>query len=105
MVLLICGFLNRYLNTQKHKMFTERFIRVPIELYNKTQAELTGDDGDSFEGYLKINPMEILSYRPRYNDDDHNEENVTVVDFKNGENILVLMPLIEFEKLLNDKYK
>lgn len=84
-------------------MFTDRFIRVPIEMYNKTYADLTGDDeGTTFEAFMKLNPMEIISYRPKY-DKDQNEEDKTIVDLKNTEDFIVLMSFREFERLLNEK--
>lgn len=87
-------------------MFTDRFIKLPIEMYDRKEAELTGNDNSTtFEAYMMINPMEILSYRPMF-DDDQNQEDKTVVDFKGGNSdIIVLMPIHEFENLLNHHFK
>lgn len=74
-------------------------------MYDKKAAEITGDDESSvFESYIKLNPLEILSYREAY-DHDQNKEDKTVVDFKNDGEIIVLMPINEFENLLNHHFK
>lgn len=83
-------------------MFTDRFIKLPVELYNKKQAELTDDyDSNSFEGFIKLNPFDISAYRPGYNKEGTEIVDETVVDFKSGESVLILLHIDDFEKQLN----
>lgn len=83
--------------------FTDRFIKMPVEMYNKKQAELTGKDNpETFTGFMAFLPMEVRSYMPAYNE-DHEPEDKVVVDFKGmPEAITVLMSIREFEQALND---
>jgi hypothetical protein len=86
-------------------MFTDRFIKLPIEMFNRKEAELTDNpDAGTFESYGMFNAFEISSYWPAYNNDGEIEEKVTVY-FKNGESVLVLMPIAKFEQLLNNHFR
>jgi hypothetical protein len=82
--------------------YTDKFLRLPVEMYNKKEAELTGDnDSSSFDSFGKFNPMEISSYIPAY-DNDSKLIKKTTVYFRGGESILVLMDLPSFEKVVNE---
>lgn len=83
-------------------MFTKRYIALPIEMYNRKTAELTGDeDSTCFEAVGKFNPFDISGYWPAY-DNDGNPEDKTTVSFKNGESVLVLLSLTALEVKLNE---
>lgn len=79
--------------------FTDRFIRVPIEVYDRQTKELTGVEL-SEESYMMLNPFEISHYRPSY-DPVKPDVECTLVSFKNGNEVLVYLTIGEFEKLLN----
>lgn len=82
---------------QNDKMFTDRFIKVPITVYNREVKELTGNEGELMESWEKINPFEIQAYRP-----DIDNENETIVTIKNREPFSVYLSVEAFEKLLNN---
>jgi len=79
--------------------FTDRFLKVPIKVYNIENAELTGKKEYS-DSYIKINPFEIISYKPT-NDDENDVENCVFITFKNGDGLFIYMGFEEFENLLN----
>jgi hypothetical protein len=82
--------------------FTDRYIKLPIELFDKKLAETTGDfNSSSFQGYMMINPFEIRSYRPCYSEDGASTLEETIVDFKSGESVVVLLDIKDFERKLN----
>lgn len=65
--------------------FTDRFIKVPIELIDKKLLEINGDDcnADNCQTYAKINPFEISHYHPQPDKDDKLTK--VILYFKNGE--------------------
>lgn len=77
-------------------MFTKRFIKMPIKLYNKELEEMTGQPQE-IDGYEMINPFNIASYRP-----SQEPEGATYVTFKSGDGIMVYMDINDFETLLNN---
>jgi hypothetical protein len=82
-------------------MFTDRFIKVPVKIFDVARKELTGKE-ELFDSFEKINPFEIATYRPAYGSED--EEGVMQwvnITFKNGDRTLVYLSMEEFEKLLN----
>ena len=81
-------------------MFTDRFIKVPIELFSKN-AEHIGYNDDSKTNVvgIRINPLDISYYRE--NSCEGELTNETCVWFKNGEYYVIVMPIYEFESLLN----
>lgn len=80
--------------------FTDRFIKVPIRVYDKKHKELTGEEISEDE-FMKINPFEIVSYRTTV-DDLQPDIPITCIKEKNGDTTLVYLHLDEFEKLLNE---
>lgn len=81
--------------------FTDRFIELPIEMFNRKEAELTGDqDRSAFESFGKFNPMQIEGWMPAY-DNNNNPDSKTSVYFKSGESVLVLLGIEVFERKLN----
>lgn len=83
--------------------FTDRFIRVPIHVFDKKIQELTGQAPD-IETWCAFNPMELSNYKPSY-DEGEPEVEITHMTLKNGYGALVYLPPAEFEKLLNDYQK
>jgi hypothetical protein len=81
-------------------MFTQRFVKLPIKLYDVDHKELTGAEITK-DTYQCINPFEISAYRPS----DENEGICTHVTFKNGEHMLIYLHISDFEKTLNDHMK
>lgn len=77
-------------------MFTRRYIRLPIKLYDREQLELTGVE-TTIDSYTMVNPMSIDCYRPSM----ENEGDAVHIDFRFGGTIIVYMNINEFESLLN----
>jgi len=79
-------------------MFTDRFVRVPVNMYSQKEADLTGKE-EYVPSVEMINPFEIRSYYANIN---HEDRDTVSVIFKDGSGLLVCTSLEEFEKLLND---
>lgn len=80
-------------------MFTDRYLRVPIKIYDEEEKELTGTQNES-DSYEMINPFRISSYRPGGDD-----ENTTFLSFENGDELLVYWNIRYFERAANDHYR
>lgn len=80
--------------------FTDRFIRVPIKVYDTKEYELTGKP-DYVDNYMKLLPFEICEYKPMIDEDNEDVECVSV-KMKNGDSFYVYMTIKEFEKALNE---
>lgn len=80
-------------------MFTDRFIKVPIRVYDLEQSELIGKL-DLTETFMDINPLEISHYRPA--EDENGELNYLSIDMRSGDDFQVRMSVNEFETLLNN---
>jgi hypothetical protein len=84
-------------------MFTDRFIKVPVAVYDVKEKELT-NKATYEDSYTKFNPFDISEYRPTY-DSDNREEECTVITLKDGNSIMAYLTIEEFEKLLNNNSK
>jgi hypothetical protein len=80
-------------------MFTDRYVRLPIRVYNEEEKELTGNE-HQIDSYEMVNPFRITSYRPGEDDD-----NSTCITFDSGENMLVYWNIRQFERVMNDHFK
>lgn len=80
--------------------FTDRFIKVPIKVYDVAQKELTGKE-ELEDSWLKFNPFELSNYKPS-KDESVSDDPICHITLKNGYGTLVYMPVEELEKLLND---
>jgi len=87
--------------------FTDRYIKLPIKIYDAAQENLTGKDAhdcDTIELAMRINPFKIEDYWPCIpGESAFDEDNLTCTRLvmESGERHLVYMPVDEFEKLLN----
>lgn len=79
-------------------MFSKRFLKVPIKVYDKDHMDLTGTELTK-DTYEKILPYSIESYRPS----DENNGRCLHLSLKSGATMLVYMSVEEFERQL-DKY-
>lgn len=79
--------------------FTDRFITVPIKVYNIKNKEITGKEY-SEDSYEKIYPLEIASYRPTW-DSEFPDADCVGVTYKSGNTIVVYLSLQKFETILN----
>lgn len=77
--------------------FSERFVRLPIKIYDKTHLELTGEE-ITLDSYEMINPMNISSYRPSI---DGNDACVHVT-FKDGSSMMIYLDIEKFEKIMDE---
>lgn len=84
-------------------MFTDRFIKIPIQVYDKELAELTGKEPDYTDSWMKINPMEISEYKPTVTEKDGHETDCTYIVMKNGSGFYCYLIPEDFEKILNSK--
>lgn len=88
--------------------FTDRYMAVPIQLYNSKESDITGKEAhecENIQTYAKINPFDIEYYRPGIIDELEFEEKnmeITSVYFRSGESLTVFMDIISFEKQLNN---
>lgn len=86
------------------KQFTDRFIKVPIRLYDARQKELMGAACE-FDSSEKLDPNEIAAYHVSFEErDGNNQFECTQIYMKSGYTFLVHMTPARFEKLLNDHY-
>jgi hypothetical protein len=85
-------------------MFTDRFIKVPISIFNVKEKEITGKENLE-DSWFKFLPFELAGYRPTYFDDDSNRQDSTTIILKSGDTTTANITTDEFEKLLNDHQK
>lgn len=78
--------------------FTDRFITLPIKVYDRKQAELTGHE-DYEDSFIKINPFEISQYKPSTDGDEWGE--CVHLVMKGGDDFNVYLTIEEFETALN----
>lgn len=83
--------------------FTDRYIKVPIQVFNLKEKELTGNE-NGVDSWMKFLPFELSNYKPSYDDGEPDVE-ITHITLKNGYSCLVYISPEEFEKLLNDSQK
>lgn len=79
--------------------FTDRYISVPIKMFNTQQANLTGKE-ELIDTWFKFLPFELSNYKPTLDDDESNEH-ITHITLKNGYGVTVYMSPTDFELLLN----
>lgn len=80
--------------------FTDRFVKLPIKVYNTKEAELTGN-AEYFDDYAKLLPFEISNYRSQVDEANNNSQCVSVT-LKNGDSFYIYLSMSEFEKAIND---
>ena len=81
--------------------FTDRFIKVPIQVFDRKLKEVTGiEEGE--DSWMNVNPLEIASYRPSWDSADETKTEITSMMLKSGDCTLVYMSVKEFEHLLNN---
>lgn len=84
--------------------FTDRFIKFPIQVFDKKLKDVIGTT-DGEDSWMKVNPMEIASYRPNVDSDDPQQNEIVSMTLKSGDNYLVYMSVDEFENRLNNYSK
>lgn len=85
-------------------MFTDRFIKVPIDIVQRANESLGMKERIIATTTIRINPMEIVSYREHFNDDGEHDNSVTI-ELKNADNLVGKITITEFEKLINEHQK
>lgn len=83
--------------------FTDRFIKLPIKIYNKKDAEVMGK-AEYEDSWMAINPMEVCTYKPTV-DLENEVYEATYLTLKNGDGFYVYQTIKEFEELLNNYNK
>jgi len=66
-------------------MYTDRFLKLPIKIYDKTLADLMGKEGDTRDIISRVDPADICEY---HESEDEGQE-VTQVYFKTGRSFAV----------------
>jgi hypothetical protein len=87
--------------------FTDRFIKLPVEVYNSKKAEIMGTDEDEgTPSFIELLPMEIQSWHPHHDKNGEMEPEKTMVYFKGDTGAMkVLLSVDELKKRLNDFMK
>lgn len=89
-------------------MFTDRFIKVPIVLFDSNQNKLTNKEDyecDQIDSFKKILPPCIESYEPAMPAGDGfgiDNQTCTYITMKSGDSFLAFIDTKSFEKLLNE---
>lgn len=84
-------------------MFTDRFKRIPVEVFIKSEAELMGEENaTTLTVKARIDPNMICGYRPDPGTDTDNKPRV-VIELMDGATYAVTMGIAEFEKFMNDE--
>jgi len=76
-------------------MFTTKFIRLPIRVYNREMMDVAGVS-EEIETYEMVNPFHISSYRP-----SQEPEGFTYISFRDGTGMMVYMEIGEFERYMD----
>lgn len=87
--------------------FTDRFVHVPVELYDVAQAQTLGlgynEQTKCAETEIHLLHMEVSHYRAAPG--DGNKYNETLIHMKNGNVFQASLTVKEFEELLNNHQK
>ena len=91
-------------------MFTDRYIKLPIKIYDLQQEDFGKDINDcDFEIHdLRVNHLEIASYHacyPRKQGFGGGNPECTIIMLKSGQDYQVYLTIDEFEKILNSHSK
>lgn len=84
--------------------FTDRFIKLPIQVFDKKMAEVTGKE-EGEDSWMNVNPLEIATYRPSYDKDDDDKKEIVYITLKNGDGTNIYMGFAEFEEAINNHMK
>lgn len=86
-------------------MFTDRFIKLPIDLFDTDTANQIGynDNTKTAEVMVRVSPLDISYYRPAF--DKGEPLNETFICLKTGIDFNAKMKIDEFEKVLNEHQK
>lgn len=81
--------------------FTDRYIKVPVDLYEKSKADMIGYSEETKSGnvLMRICMDEISHYRPSL--DDNDELKNTLIHMINGDTFHLALTVKDFEKALN----
>jgi hypothetical protein len=92
-------------------MFTDRFIEIPIRMFDSKEAIMTGKEDHECEwisSYKKILPMRVESYEPAMPASEgfgEDKQIATSITMQSGESFLGFIHIDEFQKLLNEHQK
>lgn len=78
-------------------MFTDRFLKVPIKIYNVKEKEMTGR-AEYIDSYRMLNPFDISIYGPHIDEDNVDCVNIYT---KGGDSMNVYMTIGAFEIALD----
>lgn len=79
--------------------WTDRFIKLPISVYDREEKNLTGKE-NCYDSYMKVLPMDIVSYRPSFAVEEPDKE-ITLIVQKSGDSTLVNLQIKDFEELMD----
>ena len=82
-------------------MFTDRFIKLPIKVFDREEVEVYGKEPIYEESWMKVLPLEICQYKPTV---DYDGTECLYITLKNGEGLFVFLTSEQFEELLNKQF-
>lgn len=86
--------------------YTDRYIQLPTTVIDKKEAEVMGEENaPQRDVTTRLNPMDISYYEESDSYLDKGNYNYTQVVLKSGDGFIVMLPVDEFEKRVNDFMK
>lgn len=85
-------------------MFTQRYIKLPGQLYSIEDVELldkSQDEARSLDVEIRVNPFRIDSYLPSFSTSDMDEPDCTKICMQSGDTYLIFMHIDKFERLMD----
>lgn len=84
--------------------FTDRFVELPVIIYDSKTEELTGQQGSTdVKSFMKILPYEIYMWRPHLESGELVKEEC-IIELKTGDSIRVLLSVEKLENKLNEHF-
>ena len=82
-------------------MWTDRFVKLPIEIVKYGNVNLGTKQQVVSKGFYNVLPTEVCGYRKHYSSETNAYDFTTLVELKHRGNIIVELPIEEFEQLMN----
>ena len=82
-------------------MWTDRFVKLPIEIVKHGNGNLGTKEQVVSNDFYMVLPMEVCGYGKHYSSETNAYDFTTLVDLKSRDSIIVELPIEEFEQLMN----
>lgn len=85
--------------------FTDRYVKLPIDLYEKDKADIIGCNEETkiCDTTISVEPFQISHYRKTL--DENFAPNGTSIHMKNGDSFYICLSVKEFEDVINNYQK